>query len=383
MKIIRIILSIVVLSLFMTASAGGQIIFGQPASSQAHFVYSSWTLTENLFGVETTISQWYIPVHGFIPLRDNLEARIYLATSSSSGSVEGLDLENSVSGFSDARVQISQALSDDHILISGGVNLPTGKTELDMFDEYPLVLVLSQDFLDFPLRRLGEGFGFNLMIGGATAVGEARIGGGVMYRYTGEYTPYEGTFGGTTIVAGDYDPGDVITVNAGADLPTGNITWSANVIWTMYGDDKLDGVKNFKQSQQLDFGITGTYKSGPYTINGWTSYLLRGNNTEYRGVDLVPSESKYYGREFAAGATFTYKTASGWYFTPLAKLRMIGENELDFGSSDIMSFGATIGKTISQGLDADAGFRYYTGSAISDLIDITGYQLSVGLLAEF
>ncbi len=379
----RTILLIVVLSLFMTASASGQIIFGQPATGQAHFVYSSWTLTDNFFGVETTIDQWYIPVHGFVPLRDNLEARVYLATSSSSGSVEGLDFENSVSGFSDARVQISQALSDDRILISGGINLPTGKTELDMVEEYPLIIALSQDFLDFPLRRLGEGFGFNLMLGGATAVGEARIGGGVMYRYTGEYTPYSGSFGDTTIAAGDYNPGDIITVNAGADLPTGNMTWSANVIWTMYGDDKLDGVKTFKQSQQLDFGITGTYISDPYTINGWTSYVLRGNNTEYQGAGLAPSESKYYGREFAAGASFTYKTAGGWYFTPLAKLRIIGENELSFGSSDIMSFGATIGKTISQGVNADAGFRYYTGSAISDLIDLTGYQLSAGLLAEF
>lgn len=379
----RTILLVVVLSLFMAASASGQIVFGQPASAQAHFVYSSWTLTENIFGVETTISQWYIPVHGFVPLRDNLEARIYLATSSSSGSVEGFDLENSVSGFSDARVQISQALSDDRILISGGVNLPMGKTELDIFDEYPLITVLSQDFLDFPLRRLGEGLGFNLMLGGATAVGEARIGGGVMYRFTGEYTPYSGTFGDTTIVAGDYNPGDVITVNAGADLPTGNITWSTNVIWTMYGDDKLDGVKTFKQSQQLDFGIIGSYRSDPYIINGWISYVLRGNNTEYAGADLVPSESKYYGNEFAAGASFTYKTAGDWSFTPVAKLRIIGENELSFGSSNIMSFGATVAKTISQGLGASAGFRYYTGSAISDLIDLTGYQLSVGLLAEF
>jgi hypothetical protein len=132
-------------------------------------------------------------------------------------------------------------------------------------------------------------------------------------------------------------------------------------------------------------------------MSGWLSYVARGENTFYDTLGTVWSELKVYGNEFAAGAAFTYKTASNWFFTPQAKIRMIAENEaqvglagvilitgdIPVGSASIMCFGGTVGKTISEGLDVSAGFKYYTGGAFGDLIDLTGYQLSLGLLAEF
>lgn len=362
-----------VLSLLMTTSAFGQIVFGQSASGKPQFIYSHWTLTYNATGDEATISQSYIPLSGFVPLRDNLEARVYLASSSNSLTI--LDADNSLSGFSDVRIQLSQSLSDDRVLLSGGLNLPTGKTKLNFAQEWGVVELLSQDFLEFPQRRLGEGFGFNVMLGGATAMGDIRLGGGVMYRFTGEYQPYDGT--------GDYNPGDVITINGGADIPKGNMTWSANVVYTMYGDDKQDGTKTFKQSQQLAVGLNGTYANAPYTIGGWLSYVLRGDNTFYTTDEDVLSELKLYGNEFAAGAALTYKTDSDWYFIPSAKIRMISENDVNIGSASVICFGGAIGKTISESLDASAGFKYFTGSALDDMIDLTGYQLSLALLAEF
>ena len=363
---------ILLMVMILAGSVNGQIIFGQPASGNPQFVYSHWTLTD-ILGNETTISQSYLPVTGFVPLRDNLEATIFIANSSNSMEVAGF--ENTVSGLTDARIQVSQALSNDRILISGGVNLPTGKTKLDFADEWGVLELLSQDFLDFPVRRLGEGFGFNLLVGGATKVGDFRVGGGAMYRFAGEYQPYE--------QSGDYNPGDVFSINGGGDLQKGSMTWSANIVYTAYATDKLDGVKTFKQSQQFAISASGENKGDRVTLCGWISWVGRGNNTFYDTTETVLSELKLYGDEFALGALAAFEFTGDWRITPSAKLRMVSENEIFIGSSDVIALGIATEKNFNENISARVGFKYFTGSAYDDLIDLSGYQLSLGLLAAF
>jgi hypothetical protein len=398
MKTNRTILLVAVLLLVMATTACSQIVFGQRPSTSPKFVYSHWTVKLNLdalndlngipiellqaFGDEVTVSQSYMPLAGYVPIRDNLEAQVFLATSTSSTEVS--DLENSVSGLSDIRLQINQSLSNDRILISGGLNLPTGKTNLDLFEEGGVIEMLSQDFLEFPSRRLGEGFGFNLLVGGAAALGETRVGGGVMYRFNGSYTPYE--------IYGDYDPGDVFSVNVGADLPGGNVTWSTVVAYTLYTTDKQNGEDGFKQSPQLALSLSGLLKEGRHLkIKAWTSFVIRGNNTalianEYTIQNQLPPfrvDLRLYGDEFTLGTAVTYSTAGDWHFMPSARIRLVTENEQFPGSSNIISLGAAIGKTVSDRLDASVGYRYFTGGAFGDRFDLTGHQLTLGLMATF
>ena len=382
MKINRTILLIAVLSLIMASNACAQIVFGQRPNTSPQFVYSSWTLTAPT-GEEAKISQSYVPVTGFVPISDNLEAQVYLASSSSS--VESPIGDPSASGLTDIRLQLNKSLSDDRILISGGLNLPLGKTELNFAEEYGVVPALSHDFLDFPLRRFGEGLGFNLLVGGATMAGEARLGGGILYQFKGEYTPYEGSDG--------YNPGDLVTINAGGELPRGNMTWAANVVYTTYFTDKLDGAKTFKQSQQFALGFSGHYSQDSYTLRGFVNWIGRGKNTIYDTTETVFSENKLYGDEFSFGADATVKLGNSWSVSPLAKLRLIAENDIALGSADILTLGGALGKQLAEEISANAGFKYFTGSAPGfkyftgsadgDSIDLSGYQFSIGLLATF
>ena len=142
MKVNRTILLIVVLSLIMASNACTQIVFGQRPNTSPQFVYSSWTLTAPT-GEEAKISQSYVPVTGFVPISDNLEAQVYLASSSSS--VESPIGDPSASGLTDVRLQLNKSLSDDRILISGGLSLPIGKTELDFMEEYLIIAALAHD----------------------------------------------------------------------------------------------------------------------------------------------------------------------------------------------------------------------------------------------
>jgi len=348
------------LLIIAAATVEGQIVFNRPPSGSPQFVYSHWKLSSG--DIETTADQSYFPLRAFIPIRDNLEAHVLLAGSSNS--VEFAELESSASGFGDARIQINQSLQDDHIL-----------TKLDIIDEWPIIPVLSQDYLEFPSRRLGEGFGFNLLMGGATTWGEARVGGGVAYRFLGEYQPYDGS--------GDYNSGDMFSINAGIDLPKRKTRWAASAVYTIYGADKLDGQKTFKQSPQLVLSGSGTYTADPHSVTVWLTYAMRGDNTFYDSTEAVIDESKLYGNEFAFGARAQYEFAEDWQFMPSVKVRLISANDYLLGAADIYSFGAAVGRQFSEQFSANAGFRYFTGSIDGGLIDLTGYQISVGLMINF
>ncbi len=197
---------ILALGLFLSASmAFGQVVYNQPASGSAGMVYSHWTMEDS--DGKATLNQFFVPMNGFIPLKDNLEARFYL--SNISNTLEQSDTDYEVNGLGDIRIQFNQSLFNDRWLASLGLNLPTGKKKLNLSDEWPVMEYLAKDYLSLPGRRLGEGFGFNLLTGAATQAGGMQLGASVEYRYNGAYEAYE--------EGGDYNPGDMYPTYEGFD----------------------------------------------------------------------------------------------------------------------------------------------------------------------
>ncbi|MDH4156586.1 MAG: hypothetical protein OEW00_04855 [candidate division Zixibacteria bacterium] len=370
----RLFLLVLCLVLAATTSSQGQVIYGQPASGNPQFVYSHWKLQDPA-GDEITVSQSYLPLVGYVPLKDNLELQFHIANSSNALKFEGYD--KSLSGLSDLRLQVTQSLSDDRFVLSGSVNLPVGKKKLRLSDEWIIVEALSQDFLSLPTRRLGEGFGFSMLAGGATMLGETRVGGGLVYQFNGEYQPYE--------ESGDYDPGDIISANAGGDLQKGGMRWSANAIFTAYTADKQKGIKTFRQSPQFLMSVAGTYETEAMTAGGGVSFLVRGRNVVYDSTETILSKLKLFGNEFAINGAASWKLAPGWFAGPSALFRHIAANEglleAELGSASVFGAGVNGGKTLGEHFTVDVGFMYFTGSADAGDIDLTGYQLTASLLA--
>ena len=119
-------------------SVHGQIIYDQPGAGYARMIYSHWKLEDD--SGEISIGQIALPISGFIPLKDNLEAQFYMANASNKMSV--IDSDTTLSGFSDARFQINHSFYEDHFLISGGINLPVGKKKLNPSEERAVIDLL-------------------------------------------------------------------------------------------------------------------------------------------------------------------------------------------------------------------------------------------------
>ncbi len=371
----NLVMVLAAILLITGSSAMGQIIYGQPASGNLRLIYSHWSL--DMGSTKTEISQLMVPVSGFIPVQENMELRFFTADASNTATYDGTDY--TLSGLSDMRLQLNNSFADDRYLLSLGLNLPTGKKKLSHADEQPVMTLLTQNYLSFPVRRLGEGFGLNVLAGAATTSGNSRLGGSIAYQINGSYVAYEGD--------GDYKPGNMFSVGINADTRSEMAVLSGDMTFTTYSTDKLDSRKVFKQSDQFEIHVGGVYGATGYDLRGDVRYLIRGRNESYNPDETVGYRLKVYGNELAVSGSYSYHPQTAWYVSPLFELRFISANEFEttskLGKANNIGFGAEFGHTLGSGFDAGLGFKYYTGSADGGNIDLTGYRLSATIQADF
>ena len=374
--------ALVILSLSGAPETAAQIVYGQPAASNTQIMYYHWQIdTDN---EEASIDQLMIPLSGFVPIRDNFDLTFFVANSSNT--YDAYDGEHKLSGLGDLRLQANHSFADDQLLVSGTVNLPTGKKELSL-EQSPVLSALAQNYLELPMRKFGEGFGFSLLLGGAIELKEGlRAGGGVAYEYVGSYTPYDGishidTLTNDTVNFDGYNPGDMISVNGGLDYERGSTLWSLDLIFTQYVADKLNDVKTFRQSKQFDWRLRGDFVGERMSFSGLVRYVWRGKNRLYNQAGEWASALKLFGNEIQVSGELTYPFNSGWYVIPAVDFHLVNSNELDFEKSNVLGIGATFGKQVGKSIDARLGGKLYTGSANDGDIDVSGYQLTLGLTA--
>ncbi len=366
----RIAVAVAILMAFGAPSAIGQVVYGQPGWGAGNLVYTHWSMDTD--STSTTLSQVYVPVSGFVPLQDNFEMQFYLGTESNT--LDFTTNNQSVSGITDVRLQANRSFMDDQLLFSGGLNLPTGKRELDPLTEQPIIEVLSRDFLEFPVRRFGEGFGFNILASAAKLFGDVRAGASIGYRFVGEYTPYKGV--------GKYNSGDQITLDLRAEIPTEQVSYTLGAGFVTYSKDKIDGTDIFQQGQELSFYGDANYKAESYNFGGTISYLIRGNNTNYVGNNIILSEQQLFGDELVVRGRADFKVAEKWHIQPHAHLRAIAKSDME-ESATIFGLGSSVGHEFSERVSFAVGLTYFTGTANGGNIDLRGVQLSGGLSASF
>jgi hypothetical protein len=370
----KLLYPIIIMAVFSLClkSPRGQIVFGSPTMGDIQVVYSRWNLQDK--DGSRNIDQFSVPVTGFVPLKDNLEARFYLAGASSNLSFRQTDY--SLTGMSDFRCQISQSLSDDRLLLSAGINLPTGKRELSLIEERAVIEALADNYLSFPIRSLGEGFGFNLLVGGAMAAGIWRLGAGIMYQYNGSFSPYE--------YVEEYDPGDFISCNVSGNVKTGKTTLTADIIYNNYTTDKLGGENALKQSPTLDFRLGAGYVKGSYILSSNVRYLFRGKNKRYNIIngDLLES-LKMYGNEFYFNGAVAWYANSEWYVAPSLELKLIAGDDRGFDHSNVAGIAGTFGRKAGKNANLSLTLEYFTGSADGGKIDVSGLQLTTGMQMSF
>ncbi|MFH1372688.1 MAG: hypothetical protein ABII79_02690 [bacterium] len=355
------------LLLFLAAAeVSSQVVKDAHPSLQTRFIYNSWQVTDS--SGKATIKQSGVPVRGYMPLRNNLE--MVFSTQLSTNDLQR-DSSHSLSGAGDFRVQVNQSLSDDRLLLSAGVNLPTGKSELGYNNDTMIVNMLARDYLGLAMRRFGQGFGFNLMVGTAAMLGDVRGGLGVMYEYTGEYNPY------TDI--GRYDPGNSASLTVSGLRQLRRSSLYGDAVVTVYGSDRLDGELVYRRSPQVALRLGGRHSWDKYRLDGRIRLVWRGLNREYGNGGVVAEQYRLYGNEFQGSLSWRWYVRPEWYLSPGVNVKLIAANDKDLGYSYLTGVGGTVGRTMGRHVNLQLGGRYYMGQADAGVIDIDGYQIVAGV----
>jgi hypothetical protein len=339
-----------------------QLVYGQKPTAGLDLVATHWKL--GLDDDEVTIDQWAFPVSAFVPLRDNLEARVYLAYAMTT--VNQRDVEFELNGLTDLRVQVNHAFANDRLLIGAGLNLPTGHKSLSLDEEWVVMNFLSQNFLSFPVRNLGEGFGLNLMAGGATEMGDYRVGATATANVSGAYNAYE--------TEPDYNPGNSLSLTLGLQREIQVGVLNGDATFTTSADDKQADKPIFGRGDQLALhgGLATGGKQQRYFADA--TYRIRGRNKLYNADSVLLQQLKIYGNEFVVAGGLERSTASDWTYGPAVDLRLIAGNETGLGSSKVLGIGAHLARAVTTSVNLRLALKYFTGSTNDSEIDLAGYQ---------
>ncbi len=223
--------------------------------------------------VKQKISEFSVPFHFILPITPAFTLDVGTAFAT----VEWSDgsASSSMSGLTDTQIRANYAFGQDFVVITAGVNLPTGSATVDS-TQLEAATRIGSDFLMFPISGFGSGLGFTGGVAIARPAGAWNLGFGASVRQSTEYEPFRDPTTGTPV---KYQPGPEYRARIGADRPFGVGRASFGLTYSKFGDDKSNAAtfnsgNRFVGQFALNDALTN---SVDYSVVLW--HLLRTNGT--------------------------------------------------------------------------------------------------------
>ncbi len=106
------------------------------------------------------ISEFSVPLFVLVPITSSFGFDVGTAYAQSRVELtsDGKKTTSNISGLTDTQIRANLSLGTDFIVITGGVNLPTGRSTVAQ-DQQLAAGLIGSDFLAFPISNMGSGFG--------------------------------------------------------------------------------------------------------------------------------------------------------------------------------------------------------------------------------
>lgn len=186
------------------------------------------------------ISQFSVPLFVTIPVLPALTIDVGTAFAIASlerrtvdGTGNPVTVTSEMSGLTDTQVRANYTFGQDFVVLTLGVNAPTGSATVDA-DELDAATRIGSDFLMFPISGFGSGLGLTGGVAVARPVGSWNVGFGASIRHSSEYEPFRDASGSAL----KFQPGPEYRARLGIDHPFGTGQISFGLTFSQYGDDK-------------------------------------------------------------------------------------------------------------------------------------------------
>jgi len=236
--------------------------------------YQTWSDGDN-----NSISQYGTSVSLYLPLTRAANFTLRAGHAITSGDLESL------AGATDIQFGLGWFLERLNLMASLGVNLPTGKRELNPA-QFVTSTAISNPILNFRYPILGQGLNINPGLAWVAPVSNATVLGlGGSFQYKGTYKPLAGGI--------EYDPGDEILVTGGVDVQLDGLSnISLDAVFTIYGKDKVDGKESYASGSTIAGNLQYLRSFGQNELRIFTRYRSKGKSEIGSPVGLVAESLK-------------------------------------------------------------------------------------------
>jgi hypothetical protein len=308
-------------------------------------VYQTWSfgtpLAQDSLAVRGA-AQLSVPIAVQVPLgrRWTLDAfGAYARGEARVAGPRGEETTRLLDGPSDLRLRATGQLVGDGVLLTLGVNAPTGTVRLDD-TQLDALRVVGAPALGFRTPVLGSGFGATLGVVLARQVGAWAWALGTAYERRSAYTPVEASIAGVRSPT-DLTPGGAVHLSLGADGLAGQHRMSFALAGDLYATDRLDlPVADGTRDRQR-------YRLGPTVTATWQTQFA---TVGVRDLTLLVVDR--YRAPFQDGGGTSVSGSSGNYF--------------DASLSGMV--GPAGGRALVLGLDA----RHHTGLSVDNTLTTAG-----------
>lgn len=181
-----------------------------------------------------TISELVVPAFVSIPMGASFTVDVGTAYARARSTTPTSVSE--VSGLTDTQVRGTLSLGNDFVVITGGLNLPTGRSTVTP-QQVTAAGRIGSDFLAFPITSMGTGFGATAGIAVARPAGEWNIGMGGAVRLSQAYEPFDAQ--GQPPLR--FQPGNEYRARIGADRPWRAGRLALGLTYSAFGNDNANG----------------------------------------------------------------------------------------------------------------------------------------------
>jgi hypothetical protein len=312
-----------------------------------------------------TITEGAIPFFVFMPMGGiTLDVGSAYAMANVKSTVGGQTRESKISGLTDTQIRATMPLGTDMVLLTMGVNVPTGKSTADTSEQMAAALI-GNDFLVLPISSMGSGFGGTGGIALAKPVGQWNLGAGVSVRSGMPFDPYQDATGAKL----RYTPGTEMRMRVGVDHPYGSGRAALGVTYSKFSDDKFQSsVYNTGDRMFVQGYLGNSLWNGDYMLSAWN--MLRSSGTladgSATGAESITDLSAAYGMSLAGGRVEPGVSFRTW---------LQADNPTSYQSTISLRYELGSGRMAFSPM---AGFTFGSmGATATESASLTGFRVQV------
>ena len=314
-----------------------------------------------------TISQMALPVFVYVPVTPGFSVDIGTAYAMANVKSTGTQVrESKISGLTDTQIRATMNLGSEMVVVTAGINLPTGRTTADPSEQEAAALI-GNDFLVFPISSMGSGFGGVGGVAVARPVGQWNLGAGVSVRSAMPFDPYEDATGNRF----RYTPGTEMRARLGLDHPFGTGRASVGVTYSKFGDDKFEtSIYNTGDRLLTQGYVSNAIWNGDYVLSAWNLFRSSGTLADgsATGTESITDVSAAYGIKMG-----------GARLEPGVSLRAWLQEDMPTSMQSTVSlrYEKSFGR---MALAPSAGFTFGSvGATATESASLTGYRAQLTL----